>query len=177
MCYCEDPREKARLHHHPSTGVLKSALQSLTFDCLLSGPNSAAVAQVAPFKDSTSGVRQVSLFQEALHVVWELELICTVRGEGNHGLRTSQGEGENIKVVIIVDSALADVVSEHVAESYFPHFATILYLLLVQVLREQKFTQSENTSHTQLSTHRLDRISPGEAPRILRNTRWNCESD
>jgi nitrogen regulatory protein P-II 2 len=68
--------------------------------------------------------------------------ICTVRGEGHHGLRASQWEGENIKVAVIVDSAHADAISEHVAKSYFPHFATILYLLPVQVLREEKFTQS-----------------------------------
>ncbi len=33
-------------------------------------------------------------------------------------------------------------IGEHVSKSYFPHFATILYLLPVQVLREQKFIQS-----------------------------------
>lgn len=68
--------------------------------------------------------------------------ICSVRGDGHHGLRASQWEGENIKVEVIVDGALADAIGEHVAKSYFPHFATILYLLPVQVLREEKFTQS-----------------------------------
>jgi nitrogen regulatory protein P-II 2 len=67
--------------------------------------------------------------------------ICTVRGEGHHGLRASQWEGENIKLEAIVDSDLADAISEHVANVYFPHFATILYLLPVLVLREEKFTQ------------------------------------
>ena len=67
--------------------------------------------------------------------------ICTVRGEGSHGLRSSQWEGENIKIEVIVDSALADTICEHVTKTYFPHFATILYLLPVQVLRGQKFTQ------------------------------------
>lgn len=66
--------------------------------------------------------------------------ICTVRGEGHHGLRASQWEGENIKVEVIVDSVLADAIGEHVTKFYFPHYATILYLLPVQVLREQKFT-------------------------------------
>lgn len=65
--------------------------------------------------------------------------VCTVRGEGNHGLRASQWEGENIKLEVIVDSDLADAISEHIANAYFPHFATILYLLPVQVLREAKF--------------------------------------
>lgn len=70
--------------------------------------------------------------------------ICSVRGEGIHGLRASQWEGENIKIEVIVDNVLADVIGEHVAKFYFPNFATILYLLPVQVLREEKFTNSEN---------------------------------
>ncbi len=68
--------------------------------------------------------------------------VCTVRGEGHHGLRSSQWEGANIKIEVIVDSDLADAISEHVANAYFPNFATILYLLPVQVLREAKFTQT-----------------------------------
>jgi len=65
--------------------------------------------------------------------------ICPVRGEGHHGLRASQWEGENIKIEVIVDSALADSISEHISSAYFPNFATILYLLPVQVLRGEKF--------------------------------------
>lgn len=65
--------------------------------------------------------------------------VCSVRGEGHHGLRASQWEGENIKIEVIVDSALADSISEHISSAYFPNFATILYLLPVQVLRGEKF--------------------------------------
>lgn len=68
--------------------------------------------------------------------------IHTVRGDGHHGLlRASHWEGDNIKIEIIVDNTLADAVSEHIAKEYFPHFATILYMLPVQVLREEKFTK------------------------------------
>jgi nitrogen regulatory protein P-II 2 len=70
--------------------------------------------------------------------------ICPVRGEGVHGLRASQWEGENIKIEVIVDNVMADTICEHVAKFYFPNFASILYLLPVQVLRESKFTKSEN---------------------------------
>lgn len=68
--------------------------------------------------------------------------ICAVRGEGHHGLlRANHWDGDNIKIEIIVDGVLADLVCEHIAKEYFPHFATILYMLPVQVLREAKFTQ------------------------------------
>lgn len=70
--------------------------------------------------------------------------ICPVRGEGAHGLRASQWEGENIKIEVIVDNNLADAIGEHIAKDYFPNFAIILYLLPVQVLREEKFTKPEN---------------------------------
>lgn len=65
--------------------------------------------------------------------------ICRVRGEGAHGLRASEWEGENIKIEVIVDADIADAIGEHIANHYFPDFATILYLLPVQVLREGKF--------------------------------------
>ena len=67
--------------------------------------------------------------------------ICTVRGEGGHGLRASQWEGKNIKIEVIVDSELADAIGDHIAKVYFPHFATILYLLPAQVIREEKFSK------------------------------------
>lgn len=66
--------------------------------------------------------------------------ICNVRGEGHHGLRASQWEGENIKIEVIVTSALADAISEHISSAFFPHFATILHLLPVQILRGDKFS-------------------------------------
>jgi nitrogen regulatory protein P-II 2 len=68
--------------------------------------------------------------------------ICKVRGEGAHGWRGSEWEGENIKVEVIVDAATADAIGEHISSAYFPKFAVILYLLPVQVLRESKFTNS-----------------------------------
>lgn len=70
--------------------------------------------------------------------------ICPVRGEGCHGQRFSQWEGENIKIEIIADAETADAIGEHVVQHYFPNFATILYLMPVQVLREGKFTQPGN---------------------------------
>lgn len=68
--------------------------------------------------------------------------ISAVRGEGHHGLlRASHWEGDNIKIEIIVDDLLADTVSDHISKVYFPKFATILYMIPIQVLREEKFTK------------------------------------
>lgn len=67
--------------------------------------------------------------------------ISTVRGEGSHGLRASQWEGENVKIEVIVDEALAEAIEQRMAAAYFPRFAVILYVTPAQVLRGQKFTQ------------------------------------
>ncbi len=66
----------------------------------------------------------------------------TVRGEGSHGLRASQWEGENIKIETIVDENLADAIEKRIADAYFPRFAVILYVTPVQVLRGNKFAKS-----------------------------------
>lgn len=72
--------------------------------------------------------------------------VCRVRGEGSHGERGSEWEGENIKLEAIVDAASADAICEHVSHQYFPKFATILYLTPVQVMRGAKFARSLDQS-------------------------------
>lgn len=68
--------------------------------------------------------------------------IQEVRGGGLHGLlRESHWEGDNVKIEIIVDDALADVVTDHISKDYFPFYGTILYMRPIQVLRGDKFTK------------------------------------
>ena len=67
-----------------------------------------------------------------------------VRGEGAHGQRFSQWEGENIKIEVIVDGPTADTIGEYISTHYFPKFAVILYMHPVQVLRESKFSNLES---------------------------------
>lgn len=72
--------------------------------------------------------------------------VCRVRGQGAHGERGSEWEGENIKLEAIVDAEIADVICAHVSRHYFPKFATILYLTPVQVLRGEKFIPAQTES-------------------------------
>ena len=72
--------------------------------------------------------------------------VCRVRGEGAHGERGSEWEGENIKLEAIVDAASADAICEHVSQNYFPKFATMLYVTPVQVLRGAKIASSQSAS-------------------------------
>jgi nitrogen regulatory protein P-II 2 len=62
-----------------------------------------------------------------------------VRGEGLHGARLSEWEGENIRLETIVSEEVADKIMARLAEQYFPHFAIIAYLSNIEVLRGGKF--------------------------------------
>jgi nitrogen regulatory protein P-II 2 len=63
-----------------------------------------------------------------------------VRGEGLHGARLSEWEGENIRFETIVSEAVAERIKEYLAERYFPHFAVVVYISNIEVLRGGKFT-------------------------------------
>ncbi len=62
-----------------------------------------------------------------------------VRGEGMHGARLSEWEGENIRIETIVPDTVADQIMAHLAERYFPHFAVVAYISNIEVLRGGKF--------------------------------------
>ena len=63
-----------------------------------------------------------------------------VHGQGAKGTRPSHWEGPNAKIEVIATSELAQRILEHVAQNYFEHYATIVYLDDVEVLRAEKFT-------------------------------------
>lgn len=63
-----------------------------------------------------------------------------VRGEGWHGARKSEWEGENVRIETIVPEPVADSILAHVAERYLPNFATVVYVQTVNILRVEKFT-------------------------------------
>jgi nitrogen regulatory protein P-II 2 len=65
--------------------------------------------------------------------------VAKVRGEGAHGLRGSEWEGENVRIETLVDPTLAERIAEHIAARYFERFAVIVYLTPAEVLRGGKF--------------------------------------
>lgn len=62
-----------------------------------------------------------------------------VRGEGWHGARKSEWEGENVRIETIVPEPVADSILARVAERYMPHFAVVVYIQTVNILRVEKF--------------------------------------
>ncbi|MDH5271886.1 MAG: transcriptional regulator [Gammaproteobacteria bacterium] len=66
--------------------------------------------------------------------------ITDARGKGSRGLRQSDWAQEgNIRVEVICDPAVADNIAERVRAKFYDHYAMILFLQDVSVLRSDKF--------------------------------------
>jgi len=66
--------------------------------------------------------------------------ITDARGEGHRGKRTSDWEhGGNIRLEVICDAALAGRLVDHLRERYYDHYAMVLFVNDVEVLRPAKF--------------------------------------
>jgi hypothetical protein len=66
--------------------------------------------------------------------------ITDARGKGGRGRRQSDWAQEsNIRIEIVCDGALAERVAARLRERYYDHYAMILFLQDVSVLRPDKF--------------------------------------
>lgn len=65
--------------------------------------------------------------------------VARVRGEGSYRARTSEWEGENIRLETIADIATADRIVTILAERYFDHHSFIISVISAQVVRGSKF--------------------------------------
>jgi hypothetical protein len=66
--------------------------------------------------------------------------ISEARGEGSRGIRSAGWDASsNIRVEVVCDAATAERVARHLQAHYYDHYAMILYLSDVGVLRPDKF--------------------------------------
>ena len=66
--------------------------------------------------------------------------ITDARGKGSRGRRQSDWSQEgNIRIEMVCEPALAELVAQHLRERYYDHYAMILFLQDVSVLRPEKF--------------------------------------
>lgn len=66
--------------------------------------------------------------------------ITDARGQGHRGKRALDWEHSgNIRLEVICDAALADRLAAHLRERYYDHYAMILFVQDVEVLRPEKF--------------------------------------
>lgn len=60
-------------------------------------------------------------------------------GHGSRGIHASQWEGRNVRIETVVSPEVADQIVEHVAERYFEHYAVIVWVQSVDVVRGDKY--------------------------------------
>jgi nitrogen regulatory protein PII len=66
--------------------------------------------------------------------------ITDARGKGSRGRRQSDWAQEgNIRIEIVCDASLAERVAARLRERYYDHYAMVLFLQDVSVLRPDKF--------------------------------------
>ncbi len=66
--------------------------------------------------------------------------IFEVSGKGARGARKGDwDQNRNIQIDIICDDTVAERIAEHCAANYYQHYAMIIYLFDVEVLRPGKF--------------------------------------
>jgi nitrogen regulatory protein P-II 2 len=62
-----------------------------------------------------------------------------VRGQGTHTLRTSEWEGENVRIEVLVSPETAEKIMTHLSEKYFSKYAVVAFVSTIEVLRGEKF--------------------------------------
>lgn len=60
-------------------------------------------------------------------------------GEGSRGIHASHWEGPNLKIETIVSPDAGAAILEHIAETFFDHYAVVAWVSDVEVLRGEKF--------------------------------------
>ncbi len=66
--------------------------------------------------------------------------ITDARGKGSRGTRNAAwGESSNIRLEVVCDAATAETIAAHLQQHYYEHYAMILFLSDVTVLRPEKF--------------------------------------
>jgi nitrogen regulatory protein PII len=66
--------------------------------------------------------------------------VSDARGKGSRGVRSSAWDASsNIRIEVVCDEATADAIAAHLQARYYAHYAMILFMADVAVLRPEKF--------------------------------------
>lgn len=60
-------------------------------------------------------------------------------GRGSRGVRASEWEGPDTRIETLVSPEVADAIVAHVAETFFEHYAVIVYVQDAEVVRGEKY--------------------------------------
>lgn len=77
---------------------------------------------------------------EAIHALGATgHTIHDVHGEGSRGANVAQHDRPSVKIETIVAAEVAERIVDHVASTYFEHYAVIAYVQDVSVVRGSKY--------------------------------------
>lgn len=80
------------------------------------------------------------LVQDAMRLGAHGYTVSDVRGGGAGGIREGAWEADRtIRMEVVCEAAVADVIAEHVLKSYATHYGVTMFFADVLVLRPQKF--------------------------------------
>lgn len=65
--------------------------------------------------------------------------LTEARGEGSRHIRVGRLPGENVKIEAVVSDSVAEAILGHIARVYFSHYAVIVYVTDVAVVRGDKY--------------------------------------
>lgn len=65
--------------------------------------------------------------------------VTEARGEGSRHLRAGEIPGQNIKIESVMSERIATNAVNHIAQEYFSHYAVIVYVSDVAVVRGEKY--------------------------------------
>lgn len=84
-------------------------------------------------------ILQDQLIEEIIKLGAKGYTLTEVRGEGSRGVRAHEWEGRDAKLEAVVSPQVAERIAEHVSTNYFEHYAVILYVQTVEVVRGDKY--------------------------------------
>lgn len=67
--------------------------------------------------------------------------VSEIRGKGSRGIRTGDIPGQGIRIETLVSPEVADALLERAAESWFPHYAVVVWEATVRVVRGDKYVK------------------------------------
>ncbi|MDX1740455.1 MAG: transcriptional regulator [Rhodothermales bacterium] len=60
-------------------------------------------------------------------------------GKGSRGVRASEWEGPDVRIETLVSESVADAIVEKIADKYFEHYAVVVWIQDVEVVRGDKY--------------------------------------
>lgn len=84
-------------------------------------------------------ILEEQLVEEIIRLGAKGYTLTDASGRGSRGVRAHEWEGPDVKIEAVVSPEVAERIVNHVAGRYFEHYAVIVYLQSVEVVRGDKY--------------------------------------